>query len=216
MGKRSPTDNRLLTPKGFSRLLARLGDDSDVAAAQYERLRATLQKFFDWHGAWPPEECADETLDRLARKLGDVEIANPWSYALGIARLVLLEWQRRPATLSSDGHPEIADRPALGTPHDETEDELFRTCFDRCLAALPPDSRTLVLEYYVAERQAKIDNRRRLAKTFGVSESALRNRVQRVRNRLERCVETCTATAAETGIEAAIRRIPDRERSDET
>ena len=136
------------------------------------------------------------------------------SYALGIARLVLLEWQRRPATLSSADLPEIAD---LSAPVSrDLEDEPLRTCFDRCLAALPADSRTLVLEYYVAERRAKIDNRRRLAQTFGVSESALRNRVQRVRDRLERCVHTCTTTAAEIGIDAAVQQTADVRRSDET
>ena len=109
MRNRPTTDERRLSSTGFSRLLARLGPDSDEAAAQYERLRATLEKFFDWHGAWPPEECADETLDRLTRKLeGEIEIVDVRSYALGIARLVLLEWQRRPATLSSADRPEIA------------------------------------------------------------------------------------------------------------
>ena len=120
------------------------------------------------------------------------------SYTLGIARFVLLEWQRRPATVSGADRREIADlsAPPLSL---EDEDEPLRACFDRCLSALPDDSRTLVLEYYVAERRAKIDNRRRLAQTFGVSESALRNRVQRVRDRLERCVHTCTTAVAEIG-----------------
>ena len=145
MRKRSTTDERRLSSTGFSRLLARLGSNSDEAAAQYERLRATLEKFFDWHGAWPPEECADETLDRLTRKLeSEIEIVDVRSYALGIARLVLLEWQRRPATLSSADLPEIAD---LSAPVSrDLEDEPLRTCFDRCLAALPADSRTLVLD----------------------------------------------------------------------
>ena len=213
MRNRPTTDERRLTSTGFNRLLARLGPDRDEAAAQYERLRAALEKFFDWHGAWPPEECADETLDRLTRKLEtEIEIVDVRTYALGIARLVLLEWQRRPATLSSADRPELAD---LSVPV-SLEDEPLRACFDRCLAALPADSRTLVLEYYVAERRAKIDNRRRLAQTFGVSESALRNRVQRVRDRLERCVHTCTTAAAEIGIDTAVRQIADVRRSDET
>jgi DNA-directed RNA polymerase specialized sigma24 family protein len=80
----------------------------------------------------------------------------------------------------------------LALPADEAEHQGLMACFDRCLAALPTDSRSLVLEYYVAERREKIDNRRRLAQRIGLSESALRNRVQRVRDRLERCVETCT------------------------
>jgi RNA polymerase sigma factor (sigma-70 family) len=215
MRNRPTSDERRLTPTGFSRLLARLDSDSDEAAAQYERLRATLEKFFDWHGAWPPEECADETLDRLTRRLeDDVEIVDVRSYALGIARLVLLEWQRRPQTLPGTNRPEIAN---LSAPLSvEDEDEALRSCFDRCLAALPADSRTLVLEYYVAERRQKIDNRRRLAQMFGVSESALRNRVQRVRDRLEQCVHTCMTAAAEIGLGAAVRRTGDLRRTDGT
>jgi hypothetical protein len=77
MRNRPTTDERRLSSTGFSRLLARLGPDSDEAATEYERLRATLEKFFDWHGAWPPEECADETLDRLTRKLdSEIEIVD--------------------------------------------------------------------------------------------------------------------------------------------
>jgi DNA-directed RNA polymerase specialized sigma24 family protein len=214
MGSRSTNDERRLTSTGFSRLLARLGADSEEAAAQYERLRAALEKFFDWHGAWPPEECADETLDRLVRKLeSEIEIVDVRRYALGIARLVLLEWQRRPATLSSAGRPETAQSTASVSM--DYEDEPLHACFDRCLAALPADSRTLVLEYYAAERRAKIDNRRRLAQAVGVSESALRNRVQRVRDRLERCVHRCTSAAAEIGLDAAVRQPVDLRRSDE-
>ena len=53
-------------------------------------------KFFDWRGGWPPDECADETLDRLARKLEEVVVDNIRQYARGIARLVLLERRRQP------------------------------------------------------------------------------------------------------------------------
>ncbi|MGH9330319.1 MAG: RNA polymerase sigma factor, partial [Vicinamibacterales bacterium] len=66
MGNRPPVAGRGTASAGFARLLERLDPDPDRAAAAYERLRAALEKFFDWHGAWPPEECADETLDRLA------------------------------------------------------------------------------------------------------------------------------------------------------
>jgi DNA-directed RNA polymerase specialized sigma24 family protein len=189
MGDRPTIARRQIASAGFTRLLERLDPDPDRAATAYERLRAALEKFFDWHGAWPPEECADETLDRLALKLGSgLQIDDLRGYARGIARLVLLEWRRRPVPVSMDQHTE----PVLALPAEETDHQGLMACFDRCLAALPTDSRTLVLEYYVAERREKIDNRRRLAQRIGLSESALRNRVQRVRDRLERCVETCT------------------------
>jgi DNA-directed RNA polymerase specialized sigma24 family protein len=176
---------------GFTRLLARLDPDPDVAATAYERLRAALVKYFDWHGAWPPEECADQTLDRLAVKVAaGVQILDVRAYARGIAQLVLLEWHRRPAAVFPVARPAREGWPASGVGPDRSDTQL--ACLERCLATLPVDSRTLVLEYYVADRREKIENRRRLAQTLGLSESALRNRVQRLRDRLERCIQQCT------------------------
>src|SRR5262245_12314754 len=98
MGQRRTDHARSATAAGFARLLARLGADEDAAAAEYERLRLTLVKFFDWRGGWPPDECADETLDRLIAKLEtDAAIGDVRGYAHGIARLVLLERLRRQA-----------------------------------------------------------------------------------------------------------------------
>jgi DNA-directed RNA polymerase specialized sigma24 family protein len=190
---------------GFSRLLSRLDPDPDRAAAEYEQLRITLEKFFDWHCAWPPEERADETLDRLALKFAsEVEIGDVRAYARGIARLVLLEWRRRPLEVSIRDLPGYAE-PSV-PPAAEEEGQEFLACFERCLGVLSAESRAIVLEYYTAERRAKIENRRRLAETLAISEGALRNRVQRVRNRLERCVQACTAAAATIGIGAAVTR----------
>jgi DNA-directed RNA polymerase specialized sigma24 family protein len=185
---------------GFSHLLDRLDADADRAAAAYEQLRLALEKFFDWHGVWPPEECADETLDRLARKLdAGAPIDDVRRYAHGIARLVLLEWQRRPVAVSMSEGGALEN---LSAPPAVEDNEPVQECFDRCLAALPAPLRTLVLEYYVDERRTKIDNRRRLARAFGLSDNALRHRVQRVRDRLERCVRACTTVAARRNQEA--------------
>src|SRR5215470_727602 len=58
-----------ITKADLVRLLARLTADEERAAREYERLRRTPIKFFDERGVCPPDECADQTLDRLARKL---------------------------------------------------------------------------------------------------------------------------------------------------
>ena len=177
---------------GWHRLLARLDPDVDRAAAAYEQLRRALEKFFDWRGVWSADECADETLDRLARRLDEgIDIDDVRNYAYGIARLVLLEWQRRPSSVWIEPATELA----APVPVADGTDQL-RECFDICLAALPEDSRALVLEYYVADERKKIVNRRRLAQSFGISDNALRSRVQRVRDRLERCVLKCEREAA--------------------
>ena len=189
------TDNdRSITAAGLARLLARLDPDAERAALEYERLRRALVKFFDWRGAWPPDECADDVLDRLARKLDQTIVEDVRNYALGIARLVLLERRRRPALSSLDDEVELSG--VRATPPDD-EDERLRDCFDRCLGDFPSDSRTLVLGYYQGERGDKISHRRQLAATLGLSENALRSRVQRLRDRIERCVQTCVSASDE-------------------
>src|SRR5215468_3217168 len=83
---------RELTAQAFIKLLARLGDDEEQAAKKYEDLRHTLIRSFEWRGAPFPEEHADETLNRLARKLDEgVEIRSLDDYAYTVARLVWLE-----------------------------------------------------------------------------------------------------------------------------
>jgi DNA-directed RNA polymerase specialized sigma24 family protein len=195
---------RSITAAGLARLLARLDADPDRAAAEYQRLRLTLVKFFDWRGAWPPDECADETLDRLVVKLeGDTSVEDVRRYAHGIARLVLLERLREQAQHPIGEYPDLsqlrAPSPAAsGSLHD---------CFERCLASLSAENQAQILAYYSAEGRTKIDNRRRLARAAGVSDSALRSRMQRVRNRLERCTARCAAAADTVGLDAALRHV---------
>ncbi len=177
-----------LTAEGLSRLLDRLDPDPDEAARAYEHLRRALLRFFEWRGAWPPDECADITIDRLGRRLEeDTSIGDVRHYAHGIARLVLLERQRRPTAASVDD----LDHLPFVEPAGGDDGDVLRECFDRCLADVPSDGRSLLLAYYEGERAVKIANRRRLASTLGLSENALRSRVQRLRDRLEHCVGGC-------------------------
>jgi DNA-directed RNA polymerase specialized sigma24 family protein len=182
-----------LTAIRLARLLARLDSDPERAATAFESLRETLIKFFDWKGARFPDECTDDVLDRLARKLDeDVPVDDVRRFALGIARLVLLEHTRDPASRHDEfeerRHGQHAERAA------SAEHPLHR-CLDRCLDALPGQGRALILGYYTDERRAKIDHRVRLAAELGLSANALRSRAQRLRDRLERCVRQCAAGA---------------------
>ena len=173
----------------FGRFLERLHPDTEQAGHEYERLRRALVKFFDWRGTSAPDECADEVLDRLAQKLEETSVHDIRKYVYGIARIVALERRRGPAFSSIDDAPQAK---LMATPPAESASRLH-DCFDRCLAQLPEESRSLLLRYYEGERRAKISNRRRLASMFGLSENALRSRVQRLRDRLEQCVQACSA-----------------------
>ena len=172
----------------FAGLLRRLGPDADSAGLAYEALRRALVGFFTWRGAATPEECADETLDRLAARLAEgVEVQDVPRFARGIARLVLLEHWRRPDAqrVALDERPEPA---AAAGGHG---DQALHDCLDRCLSELPPDASKLILEYYVDEGRSRIERRREIARALAVSETALRNRAQRLRDRLERCITEC-------------------------
>jgi DNA-directed RNA polymerase specialized sigma24 family protein len=193
---RANDDRHTLTAERLAHLLARLHANPHEAGQEYERLRRTLMKFFDWRGVWPADECADECLDRLARRLDeDVPIIDIRQFAHGIARLVLLERRRRPAVVSIDRLAEAA-APAIAPA--ETGPSLH-DCFDRCLAEMPDDQRALIVGYYEGDRDRKIANRRRLSAAMGLSENALRSRVQRLRDRLEACIRGCVPSADRGG-----------------
>jgi DNA-directed RNA polymerase specialized sigma24 family protein len=183
---------RELTAQAFIRLLGRLGDDEAHAAQNYEDLRHTLIRSFEWRGAPFPEEHADETLNRLARKLDEgVEIRNLREYSYSVARLVWLE------ALKGDGKrqtplDEIEHEPiALDTSGETAEKETRLNCLDDCLDALPGESRDLIMEYYVDEKRGRIDRRRHLAERLGLRRDALANRAHRLSDKIELCVTRC-------------------------
>jgi RNA polymerase sigma factor (sigma-70 family) len=178
-----------LTEESFARFLAHLDLDRDRAGEKYEALRITLVKFFDWRGSHFPEDCVDETFNRVARKidLGEA-IRDITTYCHGVARLIFLETLKRPDTrkVSLDELTEIgAPSPVLAEP------SLQRQCFEQCLSQLPPESCQLILEYYKDEKRDKIDSRVSLAERLGIPLNALRSRAQRVRSKLENCVVRC-------------------------
>ena len=178
-----------MTGESFARLLDQLDADRERAGSKYEELRRVLIRFFEWRGAPYPEEHADETFDRVARKLADgVAIANVGAYCYEVARLISLEAIRTPALRRAPFDRAVVNAAVVQPPLDDDPDADRRMqCLLRCLAELPEESRRLILEYY-GEAASRVDHRRALAARLGVDRDALANRVQRVRNKLEACV----------------------------
>ena len=178
-----------LSAEALAKFLACLDPDADCAGSKYESLRLTLMKFFDWRGAHFPEECADETINRVIRKIDEGEtIRDIPTYCHGVARLVLLEKLKSPDNRRTDF--EELPPAALVAPEPEEVDEK-QECFERCLKELPIESRQLILQYYSDEKREKIDRRLSLARRLSIPLNALRSRAQRIRNRLEDCVNGC-------------------------
>ncbi|HUJ13514.1 MAG TPA: hypothetical protein VL284_06940 [Thermoanaerobaculia bacterium] len=172
-----------LTARAFSRFLDLLDSgDRDRAAVEYERLRERAAGLLRWWGALNPDELADETLDRVARKIdsgADVTPSSLAAYVRGVARMVFYEARRL-----SDDPVEVRDVPA--PPPGEQSKAL--DCLDHCLGELPNSERRLVLRYY---DDNKIEVRRRIAQELQISMTALRIRMHRLRTRLETCVSDC-------------------------
>ena len=83
-----------LTREGLGRLLARLDPDAERAGEKYQNLHRKLVKLFEWRGASCAEDLADETIDRVIRKLDEVDIREVSFYAVGVAQNIWRESQR--------------------------------------------------------------------------------------------------------------------------
>ena len=76
-----------LTQEAFDGLLTSLGPDRDAAADRYLEIRRNLVRLFEWRGCATPDEYADETINRCAKKISEGEqIRDVSTYCIGIAR----------------------------------------------------------------------------------------------------------------------------------
>lgn len=177
--------------RGLEILISGLDPDVGVASKKYQQLRRKLVRLFEWRGAWTADELADETLTRVARKLGegaDVQ-GDVEPFARGVARLVFLEFLREQ---QRDQLIRSTPPPAATAAFEEADLD----CLDRCLQKIAPADRDTILEYYADDERGRIEARRLLAARLGVSPTALRIRALRIRDRLESCLQECRATKA--------------------
>ena len=182
-----------LTPEAFEKLLNAFSADRDEAGVQYEIMRRKLVRFFEWRKVESADEYADETINRVARRIEEGEvIENLNGYFYGVARMVYLEAlkEQERAAVSIDDDPHIRDKKAP----EPTESEPRVVCFDQCLDSLPADNRRLIVNYYQEERRAKIELRQELADSLQIPLNALRIRAHRIRMRLEQCITQCMET----------------------
>jgi DNA-directed RNA polymerase specialized sigma24 family protein len=187
-----------LTQAGFDRLLARLHADREQAGEKYEALRRKLVKFFEYRDCATAEQAADQTIDRVARRLEggeEIRAENASAYFLGVARNVLREHWVRPERnwrdLETADPGEVAAATTARQDVPDDEDERRWHCLERCLNQLSEPQRELVLEYYEWGSRQRIGSRKDLCQRLGLSLNALRIRAHRLRAGLERCVASC-------------------------
>lgn len=183
------SDDPEMSRESLERLLETLDRDPDVAAQRYKRVRRRLERLFEWRGARFPEDLADETLTRVARKLDQgvvIEADDPYPYFCGVAHRLFKEILREERQERRFRDPASWPRPPAAG--DEPDDERM-SVLQECLARLRPDARELLLEYNEGEGRLRIESRQAMASRLGIPMNALRIRIHRIRMRLERCVK---------------------------
>jgi DNA-directed RNA polymerase specialized sigma24 family protein len=182
-----------LSASAFHRLLTWLDEDETTTGQSYLELRRRLVGYFDRKKCRSAEELADDTLNRVARRLeeeGRIQSETPEKYCYIVARFVFMEYVRAEKRFSpleeansKEATPETAD--------EEQAREKMLACLDRCTRTLDSANRELILGYYIGKEQVKIQNRRALAENLGITQNALAIRACRIRERLRSCVERC-------------------------
>jgi DNA-directed RNA polymerase specialized sigma24 family protein len=193
IGQEEPT----LTEVAFTRLLTWLDDGADSRGESYLEMRRRLVAYFDRRNRPAPDALADETLNRISRTLeksGSIATTPPQRYCYVVARFVLLEdlrRERRYVPFDNVRHAGTEWRTAAQTDDATFVRERRFNCLDRCLRKLKPEQRDLIVAYYGEVRRQRVERRRQLAASLGITMNALGIRAWRIRAALETCVGAC-------------------------
>jgi RNA polymerase sigma factor (sigma-70 family) len=166
----------------FHKLLRFLSPDEEEAAMLYESLRHKLIKLFSARGCHVAEELADETIDRVIKKIHDkkvydlkkIFIGDITRYFYGVGKNVWFEWQREKKTLSFDEYSIFINQTI------DINYALLESTLELFLNDLPEKDKDLVIRYY----NSKPQERKKLAAELGINYPALRKQVSRIVSKL--------------------------------
>jgi len=178
-----------LTQALFDGLLARLDSDRERAGYKYEEIRNKLIRLFECRGSYNPADLADETINRVARKIDEgheIWIDDPAIFFYGVARNVLKESFR----IAGRQVPiECLERFQDNSDEVRSHEKELEACLaqlDVLLSKMPSQSRELITRYYQGRGTAKIQSRMVQAQSLGIPVTALRTRVHRIREKLRK------------------------------
>jgi len=186
------------TADSFARFLAFLDNGKDTNGESYLEMQRRLVGYFTRKGCVTPEELADETLNRVSRRLdeeGSIEVDAPAHYCYITARFVFLEHLRATQTsnVTVDEARSAVDRRGYysSEEYESERKEKMLECLDECASRLAKGNRDLIFKYYFGNARAKIRNRSSMAHELGISVNALSIKAYRIRRTLEACVGKC-------------------------
>lgn len=184
-----PRKEWVLTRETFDRFLAVLDNDRDKAGEKYEEIRLKLLKYFQWCGSSFPDLDADETINRVMRRMEEgANVYNLNGYIYGVARLVNTESLKHRNRMQELEESSLIELWSVGV---DAEAVQRQECLERCLGKLSDEERAMITEYYTHNKAEKVTCRERLAARLGISLNTLRVKMHRQRLYLESCVNKC-------------------------
>jgi RNA polymerase sigma factor (sigma-70 family) len=197
LGKRRKR-NWALTAEAFEKLLNFLNPDATHKGQSYERVRQKLIKYFECRGCLFSEDLADETINRVARRIEEgkeILVSDPIFYFYGVARNVIREYWNSPERGASSterliefAHP-LDCRQSDEAEAQEQKMNIEVRALEQCLEMISPENREIIIRYFQGEKGSRIRNRKHLADELGIPPNALRIRIHRIREKLELMVK---------------------------
>lgn len=175
-----------ITPTNFNRLLRWLDEDKTLAAEKYKKIHRRLVQMFLARGAYPAEDLADQTFDRVIKRLPDIIDSyegDPAPYIFRTARNICFEFVKKP---KHEPLPEM-----LAAPETEATENIYQTCLKMCLEKLSAEQRQLFVDYFLFENEKKSEHHEEMSRRLGITINYLRTKIYRIRMNLEKCVGEC-------------------------
>ena len=180
-------ENKEVTAEKFAEFLAWLAPEKEKAGEEYERLRFRLITFFSHRNCSFAEDLADETINRVILKIGAETVENKTAFVYAFAKNVYLESLRK-----EKKHLNIEEiNVAAKEPTEETD--FSSKYLDKCLDELSGENRSLILDYFSEDKQAKIDLHKTLSAKLEITQTALRMKIVRIKQKLRNCLQECLA-----------------------
>lgn len=186
------TKNNVLTQKDFDALLMWFSPDREEAGVKYEEIRNGLIRFFLLKGCSEAETLADETINRVAKKINTFDTTNNHkhiTYFLGFAVNISRE-SRKKNKISDVEIENLNIKVEQNEVLFEFEENRYK-CLEKCLSKLAAEERKLIIEYFKKEKSEKFTHRRNLAEENGLTMGAMQVKVHRIKRVLKNCLENC-------------------------
>jgi hypothetical protein len=195
----APSDNgsraarAALSAASLEAVLRLLDGDCERSGARYEAIRRKLVRFFECRGCCHADELADETMDRVGRRLAEgehVRHADAGAYFHGVARNVLRELAAAPGAPAPARPAAVEGRRSARRAPVPVPRRLPGRCRRRSASS---SSGTTSLASGSISGAAGPGQR-----ALGIGMNALRIRAHRIRARLEACVRARLAAQIES------------------